>query len=168
MYMQQFANLRNTRMNSIAVEYLGNRLHIAVTNRKNELNYLKNLTESLLPHTLPADYLKCKNYFVLIREIFAGWVLLPLMDILADPNIINYLVIYCATRKPSETIHSQEDCVKVQLLYNFSNKVQHKSSFATDLKSVRKSTDLLYCFMQFLKRQRSVHLLQFCLDVGKL
>lgn len=60
MYMQQIANLKHTEINNIAVEYLGNRLHIAVTNRKNELCYLRHLTALLLPHILPAEYVKCK------------------------------------------------------------------------------------------------------------
>lgn len=60
MYMQQIANLKHTEINNIAVEYLGNRLHIAVTNRKNELSYLRHLTALLLPNILPAEYVKCK------------------------------------------------------------------------------------------------------------
>lgn len=167
MYMQQIANLRNSRINAIAVEYLGNRLHIAATNRKNELSYLRNLTKCLLPHVFPADSLKCRNYAVLIREIVAGWVFLPLMDILADPNIINYLMIYTMSRRGSLSGHKVEEQEKVEFLCGFSNRISKKSSFATDMKTVTKNTDLLYAFMQFLKRERAVHLLQFCLDVGK-
>lgn len=60
MYMGQIANIKHVEINNIAVEYLGNRLHIAVTNRKNELNYLRNLTSCLLPSIAPPEYLKCR------------------------------------------------------------------------------------------------------------
>lgn len=58
--MQQMAEIKNVALNDIAVEYLGNRLHIAATSRNNEISYLKHLTECLLPKLLPADYLKCQ------------------------------------------------------------------------------------------------------------
>lgn len=60
MYMEQIANLKHTEINNIAVEYLGSRLHIAVTNRKNELEYLRHLIALIMPNILPAEYLKCK------------------------------------------------------------------------------------------------------------
>lgn len=107
----------------------------------------------------------CRNYDVLIREILAGWVFLPLMDILADPNTINYLVIVAANYK-YKSHHEQQPEEKVEFLYNFSNRIKKTSALASDLKMIRKDTDLLYAFMQFLKKENAVHLLQFCLDVG--
>lgn len=54
------AEIKNVALDEITVEYLGNRLHIAATNRNNEISYLKHLTECLLPKLLPDDYLKCQ------------------------------------------------------------------------------------------------------------
>ncbi|XP_966626.3 sorting nexin-14 isoform X1 [Tribolium castaneum] len=166
MYMQQIIKLKKTRLNDVIVEYLGTRLHAATVNRKCELKYLQHLSSSLMPHILPDKYLKCQNYVVLIREILAGWVLLPLMDVLADPNIINSLVILAATYRSNQTRHKQSS-EKVIFLENFIANNQQKSSFATDLNTIKGNTELLYAFVQFLKREEHVHLLQFCLDVDE-
>lgn len=101
-----------------------------------------------------------------MREIIAGWVLLPLMDVLADPNIINYVTILAATYKSKSASQDSQQQEKVEFLHNFSNRVKKSSALTSDLKTIRKDTDLLYAFMQFLKKENSVHLLQFCLDVG--
>ncbi|KAK5642032.1 hypothetical protein RI129_008199 [Pyrocoelia pectoralis] len=163
--MQQIANLKNAPFDKVAIEYLGKRLHVAATNRNNELNYLRHLTSAILPHILPTDCLKCNNYNVLIREIITGWVLLPLMDVLANPNMINSLAILIATYKAKGSSVQQTESKYVELLHTFVNKDQVQSSFGTDLKNVLKTTDLLYAFMQFLKQEGPVNVLQFCLDV---
>lgn len=117
---------------------------------------------------LNVDFLLlCSNYTILIREIIAGWVLLPMMDVVASPNVINSLVILCATYKYNKNTVSSKHQKQVQFLHNFSIETYRNSSFACDLKSVLKSTELLYAFMQFLKKEGPVHILQFCLDIGK-
>lgn len=60
LYMKQIGKLKNAKFNDVVVEYLGKRLHAAVTNRKNELSYLQYLVSSILIHILPEDYLKCR------------------------------------------------------------------------------------------------------------
>lgn len=98
----------------------------------------------------------------------AGWVLLPLMDVLADSNIINYLVIIALTYKSKKHSKINVNEENVEFLFNFGHKDSDKmSSFATNLNKIKNNTDLLYAFMQFLKKQDHVNLLQFCLDVGK-
>lgn len=37
-----------------------------------------------------------------------------------------------------------------------------------ELKEIREQQDLLFRFMNFLKQEGAVHVLQFCLTVGKL
>lgn len=163
--MQQIVKLKKTRLNDVIVDYLGKRLHVATTNRKTELNYLQHLSSALTPFILPDKYLKCNNYTVLIREILSGWVLLPLMDVLADPNIINSLVILSMTYKKTKTQIRIKNVQKVQFLENFIKENNQISSFVIDLNTIKKNTDLLYAFMQFLKKEDHVHLLQFCLEV---
>lgn len=98
----------------------------------------------------------------------AGWVLLPLMDVVADSNIINYLVVLALTYKSNKHSKINMSEANVEFLYNFGHKDSGKmSSFATNLNKIKRNTDLLYAFMQFLKKQDQVNLLQFCLDVGK-
>ena len=60
-HIQQLAKLREVNnINKITVEYLGRKLHIAAANRNNELKYLRELTNYLLPHLLPEDCLLCR------------------------------------------------------------------------------------------------------------
>lgn len=164
-YMQQFAKMKQVRMSNIMVEYLGKRLHYAATNRKNELKYLQECVSIILPSILPEDYLHCGNYVTLMREILAGWVLLPLMDVLADPNIINSLLIYSSNTDFKLDYKSASKNMK--FLNNFVVPCRRKSLFFSELCQIKKDVKLLYVFMQYLKRKCVVHLLQFCLDVGK-
>ncbi|XP_018573959.1 sorting nexin-14 isoform X2 [Anoplophora glabripennis] len=165
LYIRQITNLRNGRFNEVATEYLGKRLHIAATNRKNELAYLQHLVSSILGNILPENYLKCRNYSVIIREILVGWVFLPLMDVLADPNIINYIVILSITYKSKKATKRNVNMEMVTFLENYATVNKKISPFAINLNKIKNNTDLLYAFMQFLKKQEHVHLLQFCLDV---
>ncbi|XP_022915727.2 sorting nexin-14-like isoform X2 [Onthophagus taurus] len=161
--MQQIAKLKSVHFDKITAEYLGRRLHIAVTNRQKEISYLRHLTECLMPNLLPEEYLKCSNYSILLRELFAGWILLPITDALAHPNIINQLVIIGLTYK-SKDIKPQHD-EEVEMLSDFIKKDFKFSTLASNMKDVLKDSSILYHFMQFLKREGNVHLLQFCLDI---
>lgn len=88
------------------------------------------------------------------------------MDILADPNVINLFIVLSAHKQKSytPTIISHE---KIEMFSTFIQKNVEFSALASDLKTVLRSQSLLYHFMQFLKKEGSVCILQFCLDVGK-
>ncbi|KAL1517793.1 hypothetical protein ABEB36_001517 [Hypothenemus hampei] len=167
LYMQQFAKTRNLKFNDVMVEHLGNNLHPAITNRTNELDYLRHLGNELIKHLLPAQYTNCKNYLVLLRELLSGWVLLPLMDVIAEPNIINSLVII--TVNYNKNLRNQnvlEPKEKEEFLCNFIELDNIRCSpFALSLNKIKNSTEYLYSLMQFLKREDQVHWLTFCLDV---
>ncbi|XP_057664607.1 sorting nexin-14-like isoform X1 [Diorhabda carinulata] len=165
LYIQQIVKLRNVKFNDVATEYLGKRLHAAATSRKNELDYLKYLVSSLLDQSLPGNYIKCRNFSVMMREILAGWVFLPMMDVIADPNILNYLVILAITYKSKKTTKNNQIDEEVEFLCNYTSSKSKVSSFATNLNKIKNNTDLLYSLMQFLKNHDHVNLLQFCLDV---
>ncbi|XP_030750868.1 sorting nexin-14-like isoform X2 [Sitophilus oryzae] len=166
LYMQQIAKLKNVKFNDVVVEYLGKKLHPAITNRKNELEYLQHLSSELIKQLLPEHYIKCKNYSVLLREILAGWVLLPLMDVLADPNIINHLVIIATNYRPGKSSKVLSTANNVEFLENFIAVDDNStSSLAINLNKIKNNVELLYAFMQFLKKEEQVHILQFCLDV---
>jgi hypothetical protein len=38
-------------------------------------------------------YLCCRNFSVLIQELLSGWILLPITDVLADPAVVNSLLL---------------------------------------------------------------------------
>lgn len=88
------------------------------------------------------------------------------MDVLADPNIINSLIILLATYKYNAQEYQSPPEENVEFLQNFVNKETNDSLLGLNLKTVLKTPSLLYEFMKFLKREGYLHLLQFCLDVG--
>ncbi|KAK7792107.1 hypothetical protein R5R35_009644 [Gryllus longicercus] len=148
-----------------ALQYLGPRLHPAARNRENELEYLRKLTSLLMPQLLPAHQLACRNYSTLVREILAGWVLLPLVDVLADPSIVNSLLLLLLERN-TLTEYPNTSPSRVEFLARFvSVPVSRNSALRLDISGVLKDQELLYPFMQFLKGEGYVNVLQFCLDV---
>ncbi|NXD08166.1 SNX14 protein, partial [Nothocercus nigrocapillus] len=68
-----------------ALEEYGPELHVALRSRRDELHYLRKLTELLFPYILPPKSTECRSLALLIREILPGSVFLPSMDFLADP-----------------------------------------------------------------------------------
>lgn len=66
-------------------------IHPAVQNRHSELDYLRAVAKCLLPRV--CSNLDSKVFFSLGRELLACWVLLPLMDVLANPNWLNAMII---------------------------------------------------------------------------
>lgn len=99
----------------------------------------------------------------------AGWVLLPLMDLIADPNIINLLLLVTLTEREenSNSNVSLSVAKEVEFLDGFvSLDSAKKSPFFIDLRAIKTNNDNLYALMQFLKREGHVHLLQFNLSAG--
>lgn len=150
-----------------------NIIHPAVSNRQSELDYLRAVAKCLLPRVCNNQNLDSKVFFSLGRELLACWVLLPLMDVLANPNWLNAMII-AATDK-SVPISSQKSTSngqeKVMFLRNFVERANGKSN---DDETIDGDTnflydqDQLYMFMQFLKREGAVDLLRFYLDVENL
>ncbi|XP_067145190.1 sorting nexin-14-like isoform X2 [Centruroides vittatus] len=148
------------------LNYYGSNLHIALQNRKTEVHYLRNLIELLLPYCLPKKFLFCRSSLFLVREIFCTLVLLPVMDIIADPDIINHLLLIFFDKTPMKEYPDSSD-KPVEILSNFAIiKAPHKKPILqTDLQTILSTQNLLFSFMQFLKEEASVNVLQFCLSV---
>ncbi|KAJ9589467.1 hypothetical protein L9F63_017328, partial [Diploptera punctata] len=106
------------------------------------------------------------NFSVLIRELLSGWVLLPITDVLADPAIVNSLLLLLL-EKHTLTQYPNKLPTRVEFLARFVTSVPatRGSALRLDLSSVLKDQSLLYPFMQFLKGEGAVNILQFCLDV---
>ncbi|XP_021440137.1 sorting nexin-14 isoform X5 [Oncorhynchus mykiss] len=131
-----------------ALEEYGPDLHVALRSRRDELLYLRKLTEMLFPYILPPKASDCRSLTLLIREVLAGSVFLPALDYLADP----------AAMEPSSTL--------VPFLHKYSDVRNKKPSvLKLELKEIREQQDLLFRFMNFLKQEGAVHVLQFCLTV---
>ncbi|XP_014909959.1 sorting nexin-14 isoform X3 [Poecilia latipinna] len=121
-----------------ALDGYGAGLHAALRSRRDELRYLRMLTDTLLPYLTPPKTTDCRSLALLLREVMAGSVFLPTMDFMADPDTVNLMVLLFV-----------DDTPVLQL----------------QLKAIRSQQDLLFRFLNFLKQEGAVHVLQFCLAV---
>ncbi|XP_061102572.1 sorting nexin-14-like isoform X1 [Conger conger] len=148
-----------------ALEEYGPDLHVALRSRRDELLYLRKLTEMLFPYILPPKAADCRSLTLLIREVLAGSVFLPSMDFLADPDTVNHLLLIFIDNTPPEPA-TEPSSALVPFLQKYSDIRNTKSSMLKlELKAIREQQDLLFRFMNFLKQEGAVHVLQFCLTV---
>ena len=73
-------------------DLVGTHVHPATHSRDKEVRYVHDLTRRLLPFITPKNTLKCLSLKAFLNDLIAGAVLQPVMDILPDPDIINYIV----------------------------------------------------------------------------
>uniref|UniRef100_A0A3B3YP94 Sorting nexin-14 n=1 Tax=Poecilia mexicana TaxID=48701 RepID=A0A3B3YP94_9TELE len=148
-----------------ALDEFGPDLHVALRSRRDELLYLRKLTEILFPYILPPKGTDCRSLTLLIREVLAGSVFLPSMDYLADPDTVNHLILIFIDNSPPEEA-TEPTSALVPFLQKYSDSRNKKPSvLKLELKEIREQQDLLFRFMNFLKQEGAVHVLQFCLAV---
>ncbi|XP_032356265.1 sorting nexin-14 isoform X7 [Etheostoma spectabile] len=148
-----------------ALEEYGPDLHVALRSRRDELLYLRKLTEMLFPYILPPKATDCRSLTLLIREVLAGSVFLPSMDYLADPDTVNHLLLIFIDNSPPEE-PMEPTSTLVPFLQKYSDIRNKKPSvLKLELREIREQQDLLFRFMNFLKQEGAVHVLQFCLAV---
>uniref|UniRef100_A0A665WQ81 Sorting nexin-14 n=1 Tax=Echeneis naucrates TaxID=173247 RepID=A0A665WQ81_ECHNA len=158
--------VKNTEyLQQAALEEYGPDLHVALRSRRDELLYLRKLTEMLFPYILPPKATDCRSLTLLIREVLAGSVFLPSMDYLADPDTVNHLILIFIDNSPPEEA-AEPTSTMVPFLQKYSDTRNKKSTvLKLELKEIREQQDLLFRFMNFLKQEGAVHVLQFCLAV---
>uniref|UniRef100_A0A096LW96 Sorting nexin-14 n=1 Tax=Poecilia formosa TaxID=48698 RepID=A0A096LW96_POEFO len=106
-----------------------------------------------------------RSLTLLIREVLAGSVFLPSMDYLADPDTVNHLILIFIDNSPPEEA-TEPTSALVPFLQKYSDSRNRKPSvLKLELKEIREQQDLLFRFMNFLKQEGAVHVLQFCLAV---
>uniref|UniRef100_A0A8C4QXL4 Sorting nexin 14 n=1 Tax=Eptatretus burgeri TaxID=7764 RepID=A0A8C4QXL4_EPTBU len=143
----------------------GAQLHISLHSRRNELRYLRSVVEHLLPTLLPPAAANCNSISWLSREVLTGSLLLPSMDRLADPDFVNFLVLLYLDGSPTK-VYEVSSSPSVPFLEAFVKpRGNSLSVLRLDMKSIRKTQELLFLFMKFLQGQGAVCLLQFCLAV---
>uniref|UniRef100_A0A673CV79 Sorting nexin-14 n=1 Tax=Sphaeramia orbicularis TaxID=375764 RepID=A0A673CV79_9TELE len=158
--------VKNTEfLQQAALDEYGPDLHVALRSRRDELLYLRKLTEMLFPYILPPKATDCRSLTLLIREVLAGSVFLPSLDYLADPDTVNHLLLIFIDNSPPERATDPTSAL-VPFLQRYSDIRSKKPSvLKLELKEIREQQDLLFRFMNFLKQEGAVHVLQFCLAV---
>ncbi|CAL1530450.1 unnamed protein product [Lymnaea stagnalis] len=155
----------NGDLQQIVLDFMGPSVHCAMWSRKAELEYLRRLVESLFPYILRPQALNSRSTCALVRELLAGSVLLPTMDAIANPDLINnLLLIFFDNTPPPPPVDPPSPMVP--FLVQFSQaKAHNQSCLRLELKDVinPEIPELLYPFMQFLKSEAAVNVLQFCL-----
>ncbi|XP_033979724.1 sorting nexin-14-like isoform X2 [Trematomus bernacchii] len=148
-----------------ALDEFGADLHIALRSRKDELLYLRKLTEMLFPYVMPPKATDCRSLSLLLREVMSGSVMLPTMDFMADPDTVNLMVLIFVDDTPLDPA-TEPPSPLVPFLQKYADVSNKKQSvLKLDLKEIREQQDLLFRFMNFLKQEGAVHVLQFCLTV---
>ncbi|XP_037541156.1 sorting nexin-14 [Nematolebias whitei] len=148
-----------------ALEEYGSSLHVALHSRKDELLYLRTLTQMLFPYVLPPKASDCRSLALLLREVMAGSVILPTLDFMADPDNVNLMVLIFVDDTPPEAA-TEPPSPLVPFLHKYANVNSKKPSvLKLELKEIREQQDLLFRFINFLKQEGAVHVLQFCLAV---
>ncbi|KAI5608472.1 sorting nexin-14 isoform X1 [Silurus asotus] len=156
---------KNRTLQQVALEEYGADLHVALRSRRDELLYLRKLTEMLFPYVMPPKATDCRSLSLLIREVMTGSVFLPTMDFMADPDTVNHLVLLFIDDTPPEPA-TEPPSALVPFLQKYADSLnKNLSVLKLDLKEIREQQDLLFRFMSFLKQEGAVHVLQFCLAV---
>ncbi|XP_046728456.1 sorting nexin-14 isoform X6 [Silurus meridionalis] len=156
---------KNRTLQQVALEEYGADLHVALRSRRDELLYLRKLTEMLFPYVMPPKATDCRSLSLLIREVMTGSVFLPTMDFIADPDTVNHLVLLFIDDTPPEPA-TEPPSALVPFLQKYADSLnKNLSVLKLDLKEIREQQDLLFRFMSFLKQEGAVHVLQFCLAV---
>ncbi|XP_052860085.1 sorting nexin-14-like [Anopheles cruzii] len=156
-------------------------IHPAVLNRGAELNYLRGVAKVLIPRLFTAENSGCKIFFNLVKELLTFWVLLPIMDVIADPNLINLLIITATDKRhkdgsqnrPADPPVNDPRCARVEILHDFIDRSARGVDYGVEAQSGPRESfwtdqNKLYYFMQFLIKEGSVELLRFYLDVDIL
>uniref|UniRef100_A0A8C8EQA9 Sorting nexin-14-like n=1 Tax=Oncorhynchus tshawytscha TaxID=74940 RepID=A0A8C8EQA9_ONCTS len=144
------------------VEY-GPDLHFALHSRKDELRYLRKVTKMLFAYLMPPKATDCRSLAVLMQEILVGSVFLPIMDFMADP--VSMMMYVCLVIEGSEPAMEPPSSL-VPFLQKYADPRTKKTSvLKLELKEIREQQDLLFRFMNFLKQEGAVHVLQFLLTV---
>lgn len=151
-----------------------NHIHQATVNRISEVNFLRCVIRRALPHLVSRNNVECQVLLDLLNEILTCSVLLPLMDVLADPATVNSLVILATNGKVQKVSGCSGPPQRVVLLESFTKQFQmslndHGKDQSIDTKFL-KDQEKLYNFMQHLKSKSNndIDLLRFFLDVEHL
>lgn len=91
--------------------------HVAISSRKHELAYLRHAVKQILPFLLPESISKSRLSLDLVEEIAVSNLLLTGLDIIAEPDSINKVLIkVIESHNVNEDVINTGDRANVQIL----------------------------------------------------
>lgn len=160
----------NKIMRMAFIDFMGSEIHPAVLNRGKEVEYVRNISNKVLPFLVPTRILNSRPVRSLIIDVLSGAVLQPLIDLLPNPDAsINLMIELGFSPDPSRKFGPSSG-KRVEFLREFvrSQETSQPSALQMDLSAILKDQTALFAFMQYLKEESGMNQLQFCLSVGKL
>ncbi|RMX46311.1 hypothetical protein pdam_00000565 [Pocillopora damicornis] len=148
------------------LDRFGPKMHCALQSRQMELHYLRKLSESIIPVILPPNSLQCRSLLSLLRELLASAVFLTAVDKLSDPDFVNNMLLLLLDKEPM--VASEEPpSPKVPLLAKFAKPRTPvmNSALHLSIADILHTQSALFPFMQFMKSEGALNILQFCLTV---
>lgn len=163
---QQTGDTKSSCLHSTWLKFMGKDVHPALASREAENEYIENLSEKLLPIILKNKITKSRLASSITTAILTSTVLQPLFDLLCEPKNLNKLLLLWFSPEPVRKFDACPD-PPVRLLIRFihAHSQPKPSALHVDLSAILKDTSLLYPFLQYLKKNGGVNLLQFCLAV---
>uniref|UniRef100_A0A674EDD5 Sorting nexin 14 n=1 Tax=Salmo trutta TaxID=8032 RepID=A0A674EDD5_SALTR len=140
--------VKNTEgLQQAALDEYGPGLHFALHSRKYELRYLRKVTKMLFAYLMPPKATDSEHFRTGILDT------------------VNHMVLIFVDDTPSEPAMEPPSTL-VPFLQKYADPRTKKTSvLKLELKEIREQQDLLFRFMNFLKQEGAVHVLQFLLTV---
>ncbi len=144
--------------------------HFALTSRQHELVYLRQTSKKILPFLLPNHVVKCRLSMELVEEIFVNKILLKGLDILAEPDTFNKILIkiFEANDQPANAeLTNPPDQAQVQVLKHWClmNGCIFKTIKSPSLKEIFENNELLHHFIGYMNSIHSIAVLQLYLNL---
>jgi sorting nexin-14 len=152
-------------------EDVGGSGHFALKSRQHELVYLRQVTKQIFPLLLPSNILKCRMIMELLEEIVVHKLLLKGLDILAEPEVMNNILvkIFDAIEHSGDRKALADHNKQVQILKHWClmNGCIFKSIKSPSLKEIIENNELLHHFIGYMNSTNSVSILQLYLNLSK-
>jgi len=146
--------------------FMGVSVHPALANRETENLYLENVARKLVPLVIKSSHGQSKVSSSFSISLLANILIQPGLELISQPRIINKLLSLWFSPEPVTVFPScPEPPVRLLVRFIHSHSQPKPSCLHVDLSAILKNTELLYPFLQYLKENGGVNLLQFILDV---
>lgn len=158
-------------------------LHPALKSSSSQVTYLRHLSDCLLPFMVPPKYTSSLPVRSLLREILFGVILSPLVEVTCQPECINKLFVTLCSGDvvtSDEHIHFADSYVELLRDLSITGSIKSTGSgspqrntcsrwpLGIPLKSILSDQQMLFLYMQFLKQEGAVNLIQFYLAAQDL